>query len=394
MWTRTLTLLVTLALLSAVPGCIPPLPEDDDTAGDDDTGDDDTGDDDTGDDDTGDDDTGDDDTGDDDTGDDDTGDDDTGDDDTGDDDTTALVDADGDGYPADVDCDDSYAYAYPGAPEICDGVADNNCDGLPDGDESDADGDFWSQCDGDCDDADPAVNPGAWEDCSDSTDNDCDGAVDCDDVLCTQAPECSGGGHDILVIYDTDPTMATSWADFLNLWGHDATIKPISELAQADLWLIDLFIVDGDAWFWDIADAQSLMGWGTPVIGVGDGIMALSYAGTTLGSAFPIGIDDYDGFTVDDPGHDVYNTPTPMGLAVNTPYPVIPYAEQAWALDLTVINPAQVECLAASYNYPGYSMVAQEQGQYAYWGWSAHDPWSWSGEGQVLLTNLIEYLVP
>ena len=154
-------------------------PGDDDT-GDDDSGDDDTGDDDTGDDDTGDDDTGDDDTGDDDTGDDDTGDDDTGDDDTGDDDT-AAVDADGDGWDEDEDCDDGDNAVYPGAPALCDGVVDNDCDGLDDGNETDTDGDGLSVCDGDCDDTDGSAYPGATEVC-DGLDNDCDLAIPADEV--------------------------------------------------------------------------------------------------------------------------------------------------------------------------------------------------------------------
>jgi len=48
---------------------------------------------------------------------------------------------DGDGKPA--DCDDSYAYTYPGATESCDGI-DNNCPGDP----------GFGQCDEGCDDDD------------------------------------------------------------------------------------------------------------------------------------------------------------------------------------------------------------------------------------------------
>lgn len=49
---------------------------------------------------------------------------------TGDSDTAPPPDADGDGYTADVDCDDASPWTYPGAEEWCDPV-DHDCDGAP-----------------------------------------------------------------------------------------------------------------------------------------------------------------------------------------------------------------------------------------------------------------------
>ncbi len=92
----------------------------------------------------------------------------------------ALTPADGDGdgaSPCDGDCDDGNGDVYPGAPDICDGVADNDCDGDTDPAESDLDGDGVTPCDGDCDDGDAESYPGATELC-DGMDNDCDGWAD------------------------------------------------------------------------------------------------------------------------------------------------------------------------------------------------------------------------
>lgn len=108
------------------------------------------------------------------------------------------VDADGDGWWAGSDCDDSNANAFPGAAEVCDGV-DNNCDGTTDEGISvtyytDADGDGFGvdgtgitgTCTappgtatqgGDCDDANDTVFPGAPELC-DGIDNNCDELID------------------------------------------------------------------------------------------------------------------------------------------------------------------------------------------------------------------------
>jgi hypothetical protein len=102
-------------------------------------------------------------------------------------DTLAVVDADGDGVPADLDCDDNDFNNAPGLFENCDGQ-DNDCDGLVD-EDFDLDGDGVTTCgpdlsfgtqDDDCDDSEAtgADNyPGNVELC-DGVDNDCDTEID------------------------------------------------------------------------------------------------------------------------------------------------------------------------------------------------------------------------
>ncbi len=114
------------------------------------------------------------------------------------------VDADADGYPEGVDCDDADPQVNPAVVEVCDGL-DNDCDGTIDGPEAtdaqtwyaDADADGYGDARAvalgctapeghvedatDCDDGAATTWPGADELC-DGDDNDCDGAVDEDSV--------------------------------------------------------------------------------------------------------------------------------------------------------------------------------------------------------------------
>ena len=138
------------------------------------------------------------------------------------------LDADDDGSPWMLDCDDADPARYPGNPEACDG-ADNDCDGVLDPAELDADLDGQRVCAGDCDDASPDVFDGHPEVACNGVDDDCDGAlhpssldddgdgytecgrpcdqdpalrcdVDCDDLVFDRhpgAPEtCNGGDED------------------------------------------------------------------------------------------------------------------------------------------------------------------------------------------------------
>lgn len=80
------------------------------------------------------------------------------------------VDADGDGYKSNVDCDDTNPAVNPGATEICDDGIDNDCNGLIDGADP--------TC-GTCTITEPVEVS-----CSDGLDNDCDGLTDGADPDC------------------------------------------------------------------------------------------------------------------------------------------------------------------------------------------------------------------
>ena len=85
--------------------------------------------------------------------------------------TCPAVDADGDGSPAGVDCDDNDPARSPAFVEIPYNAVDEDCDGVACWDVDD-DGQNWPT---DCDDSDPAVNTAAIEVCGNGKDDDCVG---------------------------------------------------------------------------------------------------------------------------------------------------------------------------------------------------------------------------
>ena len=124
-------------------------------------------------------------------------------------------DADCDGAPSSVDCDDSDPDVNLDATEVCNGV-DDDCDGAVD-DGFDADGDGVTTCAGDCDDLDPTSYSGAEDLCIDGVDNDCNGIIDdgpyqdededgvCDDLDCDdQDPDVLPGAVEVCDGVDQD----------------------------------------------------------------------------------------------------------------------------------------------------------------------------------------------
>jgi len=95
--------------------------------------------------------------------------------------THVIRDRDGDGFSdgscGGPDCDDHDARVHPGAPEVCTGGRDEDCDTHVD-------------CsDDDCAD-DRACTACSPESCDDLRDDDCDTAVDCEDTDCIGFPAC------------------------------------------------------------------------------------------------------------------------------------------------------------------------------------------------------------
>ena len=152
------------------------------------------------------------------------------------DDDTGPVDADGDTWSEDEDCDDHDPNNYPGNDELCDGQ-DNNCNDFvdeeavdctmwyvdldEDGFGSEEYGDALCQCsepdgsyeyslnDSDCDDSLAHINPDATEDCTSYYDIDCSGSpydghndMDGDGFIDTACADSDGTDCD-----DNDPTI-------------------------------------------------------------------------------------------------------------------------------------------------------------------------------------------
>ncbi len=105
------------------------------------------------------------------------------------------ADSDSDGTIDSLDCAPEDPL-IPGAEEICGNDLDDDCSGVVDDLDSDADGFVAFACRGtDLDDSNPAVNPDAVEICADGLDNDSNGLMDAADPVCGPKCEQDGDGY-------------------------------------------------------------------------------------------------------------------------------------------------------------------------------------------------------
>ena len=226
----------------------------------------------------------------------------TGDDDSeGDDDDTtpADPDADQDGYPASVDCDDNNSYVWPGAPELCDKL-DNDCDDEVDEPPladiawyPDADNDGYGTeegviygCEplpgtsihpGDCDDNNPGIHPGAL---IDGYDADCDGRTEWRVQIIISVVESYRlcvDSEDNIIGTDTLWESAETWDVWLDSGLHTIGFRGVGGSTKAKQKLtgamLDISISNGTAWWtnnnWRFdpspeADLTSREGWSSP----------------------------------------------------------------------------------------------------------------------------------
>jgi hypothetical protein len=89
---------------------------------------------------------------------------------------TVTADLDGDGFTLPGDCDDGDAAIHPGAPELLDNGADEDCNGVPEL-NLDRDRDRFPRPQ-DCNDADATIHPGAREIVGNAVDENCDRLVE------------------------------------------------------------------------------------------------------------------------------------------------------------------------------------------------------------------------
>ena len=100
--------------------------------------------------------------------------------------------------------------------------------------ETDDDGDGFSEVDGDCDDTDPAVSPDADELCDDGVDNDCDGLVDDDDTHCISAYTLSVSGTfaagTMSLVFTVGAPNPVTWSTFAVITTPETQVIPLWEV--------------------------------------------------------------------------------------------------------------------------------------------------------------------
>jgi hypothetical protein len=149
-------------------------------------------------------------------------------------------DLDFDGEGDCLDCDDDEWSVHTRAPDVCDEVLDNNCDGETDARESDVDADGMTFCAGDCDDSDPNLTDGcSWRALSAGQDFTC-GIRPMGDIACwgSLRPEVGSVPAGVYIEVSSGDGFACGLLESggVNCWSNAATwTPPALEQARSSL---------------------------------------------------------------------------------------------------------------------------------------------------------------
>jgi hypothetical protein len=268
----------------------------------------------------------------------------------------------------------------------CGSGDDDDDSGSGDLDDTAGDDDAGDDDAGD-DDADDDTGPD--DDTDDDTSADDTSTDDTSDDDDTTVPV------SIAFIYNTDDTAGLAFQTFLVDNGYVVDLYSYAELGAKtapDFSGTDMFMVDEtvDQTVWEEPEANLVVGTGKPIFGLGRGMYVLMYTTTYFGGQHGAGGIATTDMTPLSTSHTVWHSPNDLGT-LSGDLQILSSSDVSTELNDNGSSPAGVEFLGEHPADPGYYLMAFETVKYAFWGFFATDPATYTADGKMLLLNAIEY---